>query len=161
MLQNGWEVYQFLGQGLLRPVSPSRPSEPGHNLMCIKPGCGLVSFLPGTDDTNYCYEFYHRGIIELNYLELLFNTTQDGWFMFPSQHGIKRELPKAILSRDGLPYLAPELVLLFKSNRLDQSSCQADFQACLPQLSDEQRQWLRHSLQLLYPEGPAGLKLSI
>ena len=51
MLQNGWEVYQFLGQGLLRPVSPSRPSEPGHNLMCIKPGCGLVSFLPGTDDT--------------------------------------------------------------------------------------------------------------
>lgn len=153
MHQNWWSVYEFLGQGLLRSIYPARPSKPGRNLMCVKLDCDLVRFCPGIDDETYGYEFYNNGIFELNYMEFLFNTTRDGWFVFPGQSGIRREMSKAFLSREGVPYLAPELALLFKANRAEWGRAQTDFEAVFPHLGGEQRQWFLESLGKLYPDG--------
>jgi hypothetical protein len=50
----------------------------------------------------------------------------------------------------GLPYLAPEIVLLFKA-KLMQPHDRADFDTALPHLSADARQWLRTALEKSHP----------
>ncbi|MEU6627081.1 hypothetical protein ABZ905_02175 [Streptomyces parvus] len=61
-------------------------------------------------------------------------------------------------TRDGIPYLAPELVLLFKAKHARPKD-QADFDATLPYLSAEQRTSLARLLDRVHPGHPwsAGL----
>lgn len=146
MLQHGWWVFEFQGQGLLRSIHAKDMSVSGHNLMCVRDyDCDLVEFGPGPDDL-YNYRFHYKGIVELNYVELLFNQTQDGGFVFGPQPEVRRELGKAILWREGIPYLAPELVLLYKSQRPDQANFQEDWDRTVPCLDEDQREWLRGAL---------------
>ena len=51
---------------------------------------------------------------------------------------------------DGIPYLCPEVVLLFKAKGTRPKD-QADFENALPRLTDAQRMWLVHALQTLHP----------
>jgi hypothetical protein len=53
-------------------------------------------------------------------------------------------------ARYGVPYLAPEGVLLFKAKRAAAKD-QADFEACLPHLDAAARTWLRHALERVHP----------
>ncbi|MET8881323.1 nucleotidyltransferase domain-containing protein [Streptomyces rubiginosohelvolus] len=61
-------------------------------------------------------------------------------------------------TRDGIPYLAPELVLLFKAKHARPKD-QADFEATVPYLSPEQRTSLARLLDRVHPGHPwsAGL----
>lgn len=51
---------------------------------------------------------------------------------------------------DGIPYLVPEIVLLFKAKH-DRPKDHADFEGVLPLLSDEQRAWLADGLARVHP----------
>ena len=51
---------------------------------------------------------------------------------------------------DGIPYLCPEVVLLFKAKGTRPKD-QADFDNALPRLTDVQRMWLVHALQTVHP----------
>jgi hypothetical protein len=51
----------------------------------------------------------------------------------------------------GLPHLAPEIVLLFKSKHM-LTHDRADFDAAAPALDSEPRQWLREALLLTAPD---------
>lgn len=53
-------------------------------------------------------------------------------------------------SPDGIPHLAPEIVLLFKA-KYRRPKDEADFAAALPTLGEERRSWLRTSLQQVHP----------
>jgi hypothetical protein len=67
---------------------------------------------------------------------------------------IRRSYAEVIrYSSDGLPYLAAEIVLLFKAKAMRDKD-QADFQAVMPVLSAEQRRWLRDALGLVHPDHP-------
>ncbi|HZC45597.1 MAG TPA: hypothetical protein VE243_03920, partial [Candidatus Acidoferrum sp.] len=50
----------------------------------------------------------------------------------------------------GLPYLAPEIVLLFKAKHLETRD-RIDFANALPALSADARQWLRDALEQTHP----------
>jgi hypothetical protein len=50
----------------------------------------------------------------------------------------------------GLPYLAPEIVLLFKAKHLEERD-QIDFKSALPALSADARRWLRDALEKTHP----------
>ncbi|HLX05122.1 MAG TPA: hypothetical protein VKR28_06280 [Candidatus Binatus sp.] len=50
----------------------------------------------------------------------------------------------------GLPYLAPEIVLLFKAKHLEARD-QVDFDNALPALSTEARRWLRDAIEKTHP----------
>ena len=54
---------------------------------------------------------------------------------------------------DGIPFLVPEIVLLFKAKN-PRSKDEADFAAVLPSLRAGQRQWLDAALALAYPDHP-------
>ena len=50
----------------------------------------------------------------------------------------------------GLPYLAPEIVLLFKAKHLEAHD-RVDFDHALPALSADTRQWLRDAIEKTHP----------
>jgi hypothetical protein len=52
---------------------------------------------------------------------------------------------------DGIPYLRPEIVLLFKAVHLEARDA-ADFEALLPVLDERARQWLVESMRATYPD---------
>jgi hypothetical protein len=68
-------------------------------------------------------------------------------------YSVTRALADATRSRDGIPYLAPELVLVFKA-RSAAARDQHDVEAALPLLDAGQRAWLQDTLRAL-PRGRA------
>jgi hypothetical protein len=54
------------------------------------------------------------------------------------------------LSVDGIPYLRPEICLLFKA-KATRDKDRADFDVVLPQMSPDQRAWLHNALQRVHP----------
>lgn len=155
MLQNAWRVYEFRGCGKVRPLDAALSSESGRNFMCINGECDMVKFYPCEDESLLWYEFFYTGIKELNYLEFLFNTTHEGDFVFDKNHGIKREISKAILFNQGVPYLAPEIVLLYKASRSENAEYQYDFEQAYMHMNHEQKSWFSQNLDVLYPDGHA------
>jgi Aminoglycoside-2''-adenylyltransferase len=67
---------------------------------------------------------------------------------------LRRPYEEIILATaDGLPYLTPEVVLLFKAkHRCPKDN--ADFAATLPLLNGPQRGWLTAALQMVHPQHP-------
>ena len=59
----------------------------------------------------------------------------------------------SLISRtaDGIPYLQPEVVLLFKAKAVRPKD-EMDFAAVLPHLESSRRLWLRDALTLVHPE---------
>jgi hypothetical protein len=58
-----------------------------------------------------------------------------------------------VTSPDGVPYLVPEIVLLFKAKHR-RSKDQADFDGVLPLLDRSRRDWLATALEHWHPEHP-------
>ncbi len=152
MLANGWLVYQFLGQGKLRVLSAGDRSEFGRNLMCLKDGCKLVKFYPCAEKDVVLHEFFHTGIEHLDYIEFLFNQVQKDHFIVKQEAGLTRELHKTILYNQELPFLAPELALLYKASNADLPEYQHDYELAISHLDDEQLSWFRNGLEILYPQ---------
>lgn len=153
MLEKGWNVYEFRGMGKVRPLEGSSSSETGRNLMCFLPGCDLVQFYPCEDEGLLYHQFFHKGLTELNYLEFLFSPTDGNQLIFSQSPAICRQLDKAILHRDGIPYLAPEIALLHKAREPERPESIADFQTAFPSMDAEQKRWFQESLALLFPKG--------
>lgn len=151
MLNQGWQVYEFRGWGKLRPLNAGLRSEPGRNLMCLRDGCELVTFWPCEEPGLVLHEWHASGIKELNYLEFLFHQRVNGTLLLDG--GAQRALDRAILARDGVSYLAPEVVLFYKAEQPDRATNQEDFEAVFPRLEEEPRAWFRQALTMRYPAG--------
>ena len=64
--------------------------------------------------------------------------------------------PLAAIGRrtdDGIPYLTPEIQLLYKA-KAPRPKDEADFARALPYLNGESRKWLAHALALVHPDHP-------
>jgi len=67
---------------------------------------------------------------------------------------IRRPYAEAVeRTPDGIPYLSPEIVLLFKA-KYRREKDEADFQGVLPLLDTRRRRWLAESLAVLHPGHP-------
>ncbi|GAB4572510.1 MAG: hypothetical protein Kow0077_12110 [Anaerolineae bacterium] len=87
-------------------------------------------------------------------LEILLNDAQDGRWQYRRHPAITRPLDAVGLrSPEGIPFLAPEIVLLYKA-RNPRARDLADFQAVLPGMQPEQREWLRNALKTAHPRSP-------
>jgi hypothetical protein len=72
--------------------------------------------------------------------------------VFRRDPSITRPLAEAIdRSRDGIPYLAPELVLLFKAKHSERARDRFDLERALPRLDRQQRRWLSAALERAHP----------
>lgn len=87
-------------------------------------------------------------------LEFLLNEERDGHWAFRRDPSITLPLESAWLrASSGLPHLAPEIVLLFKSKAPREKDVR-DFQNVLPRLSPAQRAWLRRAIARAHPASP-------
>ena len=155
ILDQGWQVYEFRGQGKVRPLTHAMQSDPGRNLMCLTDGCDIVKFYPCKDKGMLYHQFFHTGMKKLHYLEFLFNRADSGYLVLNQEKGVRRELSKAFLTWNGIPYLAPEIALLYKASSSDNPDYQLDYRQVYPHLNSDQREWYIHAMNLLYPDGHA------
>jgi hypothetical protein len=99
----------------------------------------------------------HRGEA---FIDFLLTDLSGGVWRFRRQPEVVRAMDKAARrTAAGLPYLAPELALLFKSRNTSRPprprpQDQADFDRTRPHLDAEQRAWLRWALVATQPEHP-------
>jgi hypothetical protein len=93
-------------------------------------------------------------------LQLMIADTQGDRWLFRRTPTISRALATLGSSTaDGIPYLAPEIQLLYKAKgrRLKD---EADFAHTLPALSQERRHWLKNSLAAVHPHHPWLIQLT-
>jgi hypothetical protein len=87
----------------------------------------------------------------LSELEILLNERDDSCWIYRRNSQIRREIKKTILNTvDGIPYLAPEIVLLYKSKK-PESRDESDFGNTVNLLGLEPRTWFRTSLHYTTP----------
>ena len=89
-----------------------------------------------------------------NHAEFLLNEgdSKTDW-MFRRDPRVTLEFARAFLQRDDVPYLAPEIALLFKSNSASRTN-DADFAVALRRMEREQQRWLRTALEITAPTHP-------
>jgi hypothetical protein len=126
----GWEIFEAKDRALSRVVAGAVPRVDVNSLWCRR-----------ADSTEWCFEL------------LLDERTDDRW-SFRRLPEITRPVA-AILrhSADGLPYLSPEIQLLYKAKALRPED-QHDFDRVLPRLEAEAAEWLQGALELTHPEHP-------
>jgi hypothetical protein len=84
---------------------------------------------------------------------MVIDTQNDQW-LFRRNTQIRGSLSSiGALTPDGIPYLAPEIQLLYKSRALRPKD-KADFTQTLPYLKPEQRQWLAQALTIEHSQHP-------
>jgi hypothetical protein len=92
------------------------------------------------------------------FLDLLFSEIEGDLWRFRRNQSIVRTMDRAIMrTADGIPYLAPEIVLLFKSRNHAEdrrTKDREDFMKVLPLLEPERRAWLQWALTVLDPGHP-------
>ena len=78
-------------------------------------------------------------------IEILLNESDENNWQYRRDTSVYLPFEQAILVRDGIPYLAPEATLMFKSRNIREVDTQ-DFKAVLPHISTQQKSWLKASL---------------
>lgn len=83
--------------------------------------------------------------------ELMLDDSEDGRWVYRRQRLVQRSLNMTVRhSGEGIPYLAPEVQLLYKSRRARPRD-QADFEHVAPKLQLDACEWLRQALALSEP----------
>jgi hypothetical protein len=75
-------------------------------------------------------------------LEILLNECDENNWIFRRDNKIKVKLNEAIKFYDNIPYLSPELVLLYKLNSIREKD-EFDFKSIVPKISKEKIYWLK------------------
>ena len=88
-----------------------------------------------------------------DFVEILLNETDGARFLFRRDPTIAAPLNRALLrTPSGLPFLAPEIALLYKSGSPDVEENAADFRTAAPALDAERRAWLRAAIEQTRPD---------
>jgi GrpB-like predicted nucleotidyltransferase (UPF0157 family) len=93
------------------------------------------------------------------FIDFLLSDMSAGFWHYRRDPAIVRQFDRAVLhSPQGIPFLAPECVLLFKSkntsDKSERAQDQIDFDAAHLQLETERRAWLRWALLATEPAHP-------
>ncbi|MBR6536900.1 MAG: hypothetical protein IKT67_06835 [Lachnospiraceae bacterium] len=154
MQSKGFLIYEMLGGGKVHRITDIRMQEKlRKNIFCCTEDCELVRLYDTEEPDVYWLDFQHIGLSKLNYIEFLFNEKTEDEFVYIRDNRVRRKLEKVILEKDGIPYLAPELCLLFKSSDIEREGYQQDFELTVDRLNGEQRAWFEKAMEMLYPEG--------
>lgn len=159
MLSLGWKIYDHnIETSELMPID-SADDERVLTLKwvwAVKPDCSLVAIEPkGSQDNIFIWKMSSKEQLNCDFIEIIFNERRNRDFICNSKSNILRPLDKAILHNNGIPYLAPELILYFKSSPIYMTWAKTtlDFDNTAHLLDEESRDWLVKSLKATYPDG--------
>jgi len=114
--------------------------------------------LPRTNEGTYSY--YHSGMNpqEFSFIEVGFDNKEGDVYVLMDSPKITLPMERAILYRDGVPYLAPEIILFFKTDEWSATNSYLgpkmvkDFRAVMPLMSGEQKDWLLAAIKTAHGE---------
>jgi hypothetical protein len=123
----------------------------GWDLHCADPPGQLRPWREGEVLREPVHDVWARGRSDQPWrLQVVINpSTAEEWIYRRYAH-IRRPAGELVWRSGGIPYLVPEVQLLFKSKTIRPKDEQ-DFRDCLPLLDERQRGWLREALRLLDP----------
>jgi hypothetical protein len=132
------------------------------NMWAIKPDClpNVLYKLDRLQGKVYTYQT-RKWLVQddIEFIELEIDAREGNEYVLRENPRITRAADKAILHRGGIPYLAPEIILFFKSDRFSSEhpnvrpKTEGDFKAIMPMLSEESRKWLLGAIETAYPDG--------
>ncbi|WP_161606038.1 hypothetical protein [Microlunatus speluncae] len=171
-IAGGWAIEAFTG--VQRPHGDLDPSVPRHELALLRRHLAgrfdvwiadrgsLLPLLPDEDPDGppekllpeECENLWLRpgGDEPWAYDIILMTVDQQTW-SYKRDQRIRLPLADILWRQDGVNYLRPEIQLLHKARGLRPKD-QFDFEAVLPRLEPERRDWLRAALELAHPGHP-------
>ena len=150
----GWEVYELCGGGMAHHITNVvHQMRIKRNIFCMTDACDMVSLTPSDKPDMFLVDFDSKGQEKLAFIEFLFNDKSDNSFLYARNHDVSLALSQAILSRRGIKYLAPEIVLLYKSTDTVREGYQLDYDLAMERMSPEQKEWLMAALKTMSPAG--------
>lgn len=150
----GWQVYELCGGGMAHHITDvAQQLKIKRNIFCMMDQCTMVSLVPTDEPGMFLVDFDPQGQDKLAFIEFLFNDKSDGRFLYARNHNISLPLSQAILVRHGMRYLAPEMVLLYKSTDTQRKGYHLDFCLAMGAMTAEQKKWLHDALATMNPGG--------
>ena len=150
----GWEVYELCGGGMAHHITNvAHQMRIKRNIFCMTDACDMVSLTPADKPDMFLVDFDSKGQEKLAFIEFLFNDKSDNYFLYARNHDVSLSLSQAILSRRGIKYLAPEIVLLYKSTDTVRKGYQLDYDMAMAAMTEKQIKWLRDAIKIMNPEG--------
>ena len=150
----GFQVYEMIGGGKAHHITDIHNQiKCKRNIFCCTQDCELVCLSPTDEADIYFVNFKHIGQTKLNFVEFLFNDKDDTDLLYARNSAVKQALSDAILYNGSLPYLSPEMCLLYKSTDTEREGYQSDYDNAMANMNQRQRRWLDDALTIMYPEG--------
>lgn len=163
ILSKGWDVYSHMHSGnYLVKLTDSNEDILNESvyIWAVKPDCSILKIEPKPGETNvFHFEILNNEQTSFDFIDIIFNTRKDGMFLCDNEKNIGRELNKAILYRDHIPFLAPEVILYIISDPAyiesdyHREKNNIDFASVPPYLSEDSLNWLTASIECAYPNG--------
>ena len=171
MLDKGWTVFgRFMEEG--RPITQHLFYKIEDitncfwddcvNVWAIRPGClsNVLDKLDRLQGEIYTYKS-RKWLVrdDLEFIELEFDVREGSDYVARESPRITLPLDKAILHCDGIPYLAPEVILFYKSDKYSSENpyakpkTESDFKTIMPMLAEESKKWLLDAIEETYPDG--------
>ena len=150
----GWRVYEPCGGGKAHYITDVKNQiKEKRNIFCMTDECEIVSLAPTNEPDIFIVDFDHKGQNKLTFIEFLFNHKVNGCFLYARNHSLSLPLSQAILTCHEIKYLAPEMVLLYKSTDIEREGYQLDFDLAVQAMSAGQKNWLKNALHTTHPNG--------
>ena len=150
----GWRVYELCGGGKAHYITDvAKQIKSKRNIFCKTDDCKIVSLTPTDEPDMFIVDFDRKGQDKLTFIEFLFNNKVNDRFLYARNHDVSLPLSQAVLTRNGIKYLAPEIVLLYKSTDIERESYQLDYDMAIRIMSPEQKNWLKSALETMNPNG--------
>jgi hypothetical protein len=153
MQSHGWTVYEAMDNGIIHLITDlSNQYMTKTNIFCVRNECSFFHTELIENDKYKC-EIDHVEQKKLDFIEFLFNNYVENEFIYARNNLIRLELNKAILCKNDFPYLAPELVLLYKSTDLLRKDNEQDFNTIISKMGYDNKIWLKNALITVFPNG--------
>lgn len=150
-----------MSTGILRIIGIYRPGFRSKDLILT----GCRQFDTGTVSSCVKVRKNEKIQTKLDYIEFLFSDSSNKMLHYVDNAEVEIAWDNVILNRDGILYMCPEMVLLYKigiTDRLKKSQdeayhtyeaeCKSDFTSALCLMNEAQRKWLKVALISTYPD---------
>lgn len=138
----GWELHAASGTLTRWHTGKDFPSHI-HDIWCRQRIGQRIGQRVGQGDSPWKFQFMITDV----------DHETEEW-IFRRDTRIRGPLSTMTLVRDGMPILAPEIQLLYKSKLPNRPKDEADFVTIAPHLSAMQREWLANAIALIHPDHP-------
>ena len=166
LLDRGWPIYGRQGEWDVFPAKQfifynitdaHDPELKNYGFWAVKPN-GWMEMVPLARANPGTYLYNNRGFKEddFTFIELGFDHKEGDEYVLRPNPKVTRHMSKAILYAGGIPYLAPEIILFFKTDEWSATNSYLgpkmvkDFHAVMPLLDDEQKDWLLRAIEHSY-----------